>query len=293
MEVKKTRVALVQLSTNCCPQENLTSFKTEILRAIRGGAKFILTPEVTNFLTSDHQFRLANACVDDNDFFIKSAKHFCYNYNVWILIGSLVYKVGETGKCVNRSILIGPTGEIAAQYDKIHMFDVNLGPDQTFKESDYYQPGSKSVLVGTDIGTIGMTICYDLRFPSLYTKLASKGANIIVVPSAFTKFTGELHWQILLQARAIETGCFILAPAQCGLHKGTNRESYGHSMIISPQGQVISSLGSEPGICIGDINIEECLEARLKIPNLLNQRSFDLQYFPILGLKGTSKTEIN
>lgn len=258
--------------------KNLTAYLSKLNEAVSCGSKFILSPEVTNFITANHDQRLKIANSDEADIFINETKSFCLKNSIWVLIGSLVMRSQSANKCANSSILIDPKGDIKCKYDKIHMFDVDLSDKQKFKESEFYQKGDTAKLVRTEIGNIGLTVCYDVRFPNLYQQLAAKGADIITVPSAFTKFTGNLHWEILLRSRAIETGCFILAPAQTGTHgKEGSRESFGHSMIVSPWGEVLNSLGSEPGICTAEIDLSICKDFRSKIPNLQNMQDFNFE----------------
>ena len=258
--------------------QNLEEYLSKLNEALSYGSKFILSPEVTNLITTDHKQRLKIAKSLKTDVFIKETKNFCLKNSVWVLIGSLVMQSHNPKKCANSSILIDPNGEVKCKYNKIHMFDVNLSEKQRFTESEFYQQGNTAKLIKTEIANIGLTICYDVRFPNLYQELAINGANIITIPSAFTKFTGNLHWGTLLRSRAIETGCFILAPAQTGVHgnKG-NRESFGHSMIISPWGKVLNSLGAEPGICTAEIDLSICDEFRSKIPNLEKVQHFKFQ----------------
>ena len=258
--------------------KNLNEYLSKLNEAVSFGSKFILSPEVTNFITTNHEQRLKIAKTDETDIFINETKSFCLKNSVWVLIGSLVMQGHNTNKCVNSSILIDPKGDIKCKYDKIHMFDINLSENQKFTESEFYQKGDTAKLVKTEIGNIGLTVCYDVRFPNLYQQLAAKGAHIITVPSAFTKFTGNLHWEILLRSRAIETGCFILAPAQTGVHgQEGSRESFGHSMIVSPWGEVLNSLGSENGLCTAEIDLSICKDFRSKIPNLQNTQNFTLE----------------
>ena len=258
--------------------KNLTEYLSKLNEAVSCGSKFILSPEVTNFITTNHEQRLKIANSEEADIFINETKSFCLQNSVWVLIGSLVMRSQNKYKCANTSILIDPKGDIKCKYDKIHMFDVDLSDNQKFTESEFYQKGDTAKLAKTEIGNIGLTVCYDVRFPNLYQQLAGKGANIITVPSAFTKFTGNLHWEILLRSRAIETGCFILAPAQTGTHgKEGSRESFGHSMIVSPWGEVLKSLGSETGLCTAEIDLSICKDFRSKIPNLQNMQNFKLE----------------
>ena len=269
----KYLTSLIQLNTKDHVENNLHEYLSLLKESISNGSKFILSPEVTNCITTDHNKRLKIAKTLNSDIFITETKKICKDNGVWVLIGSLVMQGTQNNKCLNTSVLINPEGEIEATYDKIHMFDVSLSKKQTFKESDFYQNGEVAKLVKTSIGNIGLTICYDVRFPELYNKLALKGANILTVPSAFTKFTGKLHWETLLRARAIETGCYVLAPAQTGKHgKAGGRESFGHSMIISPWGEVLSSLKYDTGICTAEIDLSICDDFRRKIPSLANTK---------------------
>ena len=196
-------------------------------------------------------------------------------HRAWILAGSLALR-GETGKLVNRSLLFDPQGRIAARYDKIHLFDVDLSGGVSIRESATYAGGSSAPLAALPWGVLGLTICYDVRFPHLYKSLALAGADFITVPSAFTKLTGEAHWHVLLRARAIETGCFILAPAQGGLHE-CGRETYGASLAVSPWGEVIGETGREPGIVMVEVDRREVDRARRRIPALQHGRHVALQ----------------
>ena len=275
---KKILTSLIQMNSTADLDRNLEEYLSKLNEALSYGSKFILSPEVTNFITTDHEKRLKIADSLESDIFIKETKSFCLKNSVWVLIGSLVMRSQSTNKCANSSILIDPKGEIKCKYDKIHMFDVNLSEKQKFTESKFYQKGDTAKLAKTEIGNIGLTVCYDVMFPNLYRQLAASGAHIITIPSAFTKFTGNLHWEVLLRSRAIETGCFIRAPAQTGIHgqKGS-RESFGHSMIVSPWGEILNSLGSETGLCTAEIDLSICSEFRSKIPNLQNMQHFSLQ----------------
>jgi predicted amidohydrolase len=191
----------------------------------------------------------------------------------WLLVGSLAIKLPGESRLANRSYLIDSTGAIVATYDKIHMFDVNLANGETFRESRTYRPGDRAVVAATPWGTLGMTVCYDVRFPYLYRSVAHAGARLIAVPSAFTRRTGEAHWHILLRARAIETGCFVVAPAQCGDHED-GRKSYGHSLIVGPWGEVIADGGEAPGVVVAELDLAEVDKARSMIPSLTHDRSY-------------------
>ena len=193
-----------------------------------------------------------------------------------MLIGSIGLKTNDDdGRFANRSFLIGPDGGIAARYDKIHMFDVNVSETEVYRESAGYRPGAQAVLADTPLGRIGMTICYDLRFAFLYRRLAQAGAQILTVPAAFNHITGAAHWEVLLRARAIETGCYVLAPAQTGFHPetaGKGRRTYGHSLVISPWGDVLADGGTDPGLTFADIDLAEVTKARARIPSLSHDR---------------------
>ncbi len=191
----------------------------------------------------------------------------------WLLAGSLVLRA-DADKLVNRSLLIDPKGRIAARYDKIHMFDVEIPDGQSYRESRAYQGGDRAVTAELPWGRLGMTVCYDMRFSYLYRALAKAGAAFLSIPAAFTRFTGAAHWHVLLRARAIETGCYVIAPAQCGDHAG-GRETYGHSLIVAPWGEVLADGGAEPGFVIAEIDLAEVAEARRRVPALDHDRRFE------------------
>jgi deaminated glutathione amidase len=199
---------------------------------------------------------------------------------IWLLIGSLAVKTRDSdGRFANRSFLIAPDGGIAARYDKIHMFDVNVSEAEVYRESAAYRPGSQAVVAQTSFAKIGMTVCYDVRFPKLYRHLAQAGAEILTVPAAFNHVTGAAHWEMLLRARAVETGCFVLAPAQTGFHtepltQGKGRRTHGHSLTISPWGEVLADGGTDPGVTFVDLDLAEVAKARARIPSLSHDRDF-------------------
>lgn len=272
--MQNIKVGLVQLNTHQDVDVNYENYKNYLNIACEKGADFIATPEVTNLITNDHDARLKDAAFDENDRFISFAKQLAQSKHLHILIGSLAFRLENSKKCRNRSFLITPDGNVAAYYDKIHMFDVSINDDEQYKESDFYERGSKSTVNEVAFGKIGMTICYDVRFPNLYTELALRGANIITVPSAFTAYTGKKHWEVLLRARAIETGSFIIAPAQTGKHGVLDRVSHGNSMVVSPSGEVLLNLGLNPGVGVIELNLSHAEEYRQKIPNLKNIVNF-------------------
>jgi deaminated glutathione amidase len=270
------RVALVQLTVGDDPVANLAQTRAIVGDAAAGGAGFVLTPECTNGLSSnrDHQRAVFHHEADDPTLAALRAE--AASAGVWLLIGSIGLKTGDPdGRFANRSFLIRPDGVIAARYDKIHMFDVNVSETEVYRESAGYRPGGHAVLADTPFGRIGMTVCYDVRFPHLYRRLAQAGAQILTVPAAFNHITGAAHWEVLLRARAIETGCFVLAPAQTGFHPeamGKGRRTHGHSLVISPWGDVLADGGDLPGVTFADIDLAEGGRARQRIPSLDHDR---------------------
>jgi deaminated glutathione amidase len=272
------RAGLVQLTVGDDPAENLPETLALIRAAVQGGAGFVLTPECTNALSSNRARQRALFRTEDQDPTLAALRDEAARCGIWLLIGSLgVLSDDPDGRFANRSFLIGPDGSIAARYDKIHMFDVNVSDTEVYRESAGYRPGNRAVLADTPFARIGMTVCYDVRFPHLYRHLAKAGAEVITVPAAFNHITGAAHWEILLRARAIETGCYILAPAQTGFHPekdGKGRRTHGHSLIIAPWGEVLSDAGTEPGVTFADIDLAEVAKARDRVPSLSHDRDF-------------------
>lgn len=254
------------------PAENLPVILDMMREAKAGGAEFILTPEVTNCISNSrsHQREVLQHEAEDQTLAAMRAE--AKALGVWLLIGSLGLKTNDAdGRFANRSFMINPDGEFIARYDKIHMFDVAIDERETFRESAGYRPGTEAVLAETDFGNVGMTICYDLRFPQLHRKLTHAGATILTSPAAFSPVSGAAHWHVLLRARAIETGCFVLAPAQCGDHqvsRGAPRTTYGHSLVIAPWGEVLADGGTAPGVVFADLELSAIEAARGRIPTL-------------------------
>ena len=272
------RVGLVQLTSSDDPAENIPIVQAFVSDAARQGAEFILTPEVTNCVSTSRRRQEEVLRTEADDPTLASLRAQAAELSAWLMIGSLALKSdGSDPRFINRSFLISPEGEIAARYDKIHMFDVNLSDTETYRESDGYMPGGKAVLAHMGGTPLGMTICYDLRFPYLFRGLAKAGARIMAVPSAFSLETGPDHWDVLLRARAIETGSFVLAPAQCGTHsssQGRPRSTYGHSMAIDPWGRVLADGGVAPGVTMVDLRLEDVDDVRRRLPSLANERDY-------------------
>ena len=267
-------VSCLQYTSTTNELHTLEIIKPLINKAIDLGSDIIALPECATAIQGDPLNTIKLAKTQSENISLKILKEIAKTNSVHILIGSLPIKTNN--KITNRSFLIGPNGKTLYKYDKIHMFDVNLPNGESYKESNTYSPGSKAVLAKVKlqkIVKIGMTICYDLRFPNLFQDLAINGAEIITVPSAFSKNTGKLHWHTLLRARAIETGCFIIAPAQTGNHSN-GRKTYGHSLIISPWGRIIADAKKETNLINAKINLDIVKEARLAIPNLNAQRKY-------------------
>lgn len=273
------RTALVQLNVSDDPAANLRVTRDLVDRAASAGARFILTPEMTNCLSSDRRHQRAVFRHEAEDQTLAALRAAAQEHGVWLLIGSLgLLTQDEDGRFANRSFLVGPDGSVAARYDKIHMFDVDVSETEIYRESQGYRPGDQAVLCKTPFGMLGLTVCYDLRFPTLYRTLAKAGAEILTVPAAFNHITGAAHWETLIRARAIESGCFVLAPAQTGFHSeslGKGRRTHGHSLAVAPWGEVLADGGTEPGVTLVEIDLARVSEARRRVPSLWHDRSFD------------------
>ena len=243
-----------------------------IEQAADEGAKFVATPENTSLMEAKSTLLFEKAVAEEDDKALAAFRAVSASRKIWTLIGSLPIKVAAD-KLANRSFLIGPDGVVVARYDKIHMFDVDLGGGESYRESKNFRPGAQAVTAELPWGKLGMTVCYDLRFPQLYRVLAEAGASFLTVPSAFTKPTGKAHWHVLLRARAIENGAYVFAPAQEGLHE-SGRETYGHSLIVAPWGEVIAEAEEGTGFIIAEIDPAKVAEARGRVPSLQHDRAF-------------------
>jgi len=266
--------AMVQMRTGLLPEPSLAQGVTLIREAASQGANYVQTPEVTNMMQLSRRALFEHLATEEDDISLKAYRALAKELKIFLHIGSLALRFSPE-KAVNRSFLIGPDGALLASYDKIHMFDIDLPGGESYRESANYQPGETAVISDLPWGRIGLTICYDLRFPALYRALAEAGASFLTVPSAFTRKTGEAHWHVLLRARAIETGCFVFAAAQAGLHEN-KRETYGHSLIIAPWGEILVEGGVEPGAFLAKIDMSKVEAARKAVPSLQHGRRFSL-----------------
>lgn len=270
----KFRVGLIQMRSTRSPKANFDTAAALVRAARDAGADYVQTPEMTNIMELKRDTLLATVRAEEEDPMLADFRSMARELRLHLHIGSLAIKAGAE-KAANRSFLIDPRGEIAARYDKIHMFDVNLANGETYRESSTYRPGEAAVVCDVPWGRLGLTICYDLRFPALYRALAEAGASFLAIPSAFTRQTGEAHWHVLMRARAIETGCFVFAAAQGGTHEN-GRETFGHSLVVDPWGRILAEGGTEPGVIMAEIDPSEVALARGRVPSLEHGRRFEL-----------------
>ena len=268
----KFRVACIQTSSTRDVAENLATVGKLIERARADGADLICTPENVAMIEPNRALRFEKAAPEESHPALAAFREIAAKTGAWVLAGSLAVRVGGD-KLANRSFLIDAGGRVVAKYDKIHMFDVDLENGESYRESATFRSGDRAVLADTPWGLLGMTVCYDLRFPHLYRALAQAGARYITIPSAFTRPTGRAHWHVLQRARAIETGCYVFAPAQCGEH-AEGRKTYGHSLIVAPWGEVLADGGEEVGIISAEIDPAKIDEARRMVPSLQHDRPF-------------------
>ena len=266
------RAACVQLRSSDDAAENVRVASDLIREAQAKGAQFIATPENTTLMAPDAGAKLEGSFAEDADPALPAFRALAEELGIWLLVGSLAIKVSAT-KTANRSFLIDPKGAVAARYDKIHLFDVDLPSGERYQESNTVAGGDRAVTADLPWGRLGLSVCYDVRFPQLYRAMAKAGAFAFTVPSAFTETTGKAHWHVLLRARAIENGAFVIAPAQGGNH-ANGRQTYGHSLIISPWGDILAEAGSDPAVIVADIDPARSAEARARIPNLKHDRPF-------------------
>jgi predicted amidohydrolase len=268
------KVALIQMRSGLDPETNLKAVLAGIDEAKRGGADYVLTPEMTNVLEVKRERLFAKIVGDEQDATLATLREVARKLSIFIHIGSLAVKASPE-KAANRSFLIDRKGDVVARYDKIHMFDVDLANGESYRESNSYRAGELAVMADLPWGRLGLTVCYDLRFPALYRALAEAGASFLAIPSAFTKQTGEAHWHVLMRARAIENGCFVFAAAQGGKHEN-GRETFGHSLVVDPWGKIIAEGDTEPGVIFAEVDPAQVAAARGRIPSLRHGRRFEL-----------------
>jgi predicted amidohydrolase len=280
------RVGLVQMCTGRDVEKNLTDASALIREAARQGAQYVQTPEITTLMEMERARLFAAVRPEEGNPAIAHFRALARELGIWLHVGSMGILVGN-GKVANRSFLIAPGGEIEARCDKIHMFDVELPGGESYRESKNYQAGDAAVLAELPWGTLGLSVCYDLRFPHLYRSLAKAGADFLAIPSAFTRQTGEAHWHVLVRARAIENGCFVLAAAQAGKHE-CGRETYGHSLIVSPWGEILAEAGVHPSVIVADVKSSDVRAARQRIPSLQHDRPFQITHASAMRAKAAS-----
>jgi deaminated glutathione amidase len=271
-------VGCVQVNPSDDRQVGIEQAEKAVRTAVNRGASLVVLPEYVTFLHASGNVMRSNALREEDDPALSRFRLLAKQEKVWLLVGSLALAT-DGGKLVNRSFLISASGIVVSRYDKIHMFDATLPGGRTIRESSSYEPGTNAVVADTPWAKLGMSICYDVRFPALYRALAQSGAHILLVPAAFTKATGELHWKALLQARAIENGAYVVAAATCGTHPG-GHQTYGHAMIIDPNGKVIAEAGDEPEVIYATINVSEVESVRTRMPSLKHDRAFEMQPSP-------------
>lgn len=270
----KFRAGLIQMRSGRVPQANIDAAVKLIGEAKENGADYVLTPEMTNIMELGREKLFAAIVDEEHDTSLAALRELARKLSLYVHIGSLAIKASPD-KAANRSFLIDPKGDILARYDKIHMFDVDLAGGESYRESRNFRPGESAFVADLPWARFGLTVCYDLRFPSLYRALAEAGASVLTIPSAFTRQTGEAHWHVLIRARAIENGCFVLAAAQGGTHEN-GRETFGHSLAVDPWGRVLAEGGTEPGVIMAEIDPAEVSAARAKVPSLQHGRRFEI-----------------
>lgn len=271
------RAGLVQLTSGDDPTANVSVTEAFVREAAEGGAELVVTPECTNLMSFSRARQQEVLVREDEDPTLARLREVAAQTGIHLLIGSLGLKGSADERFVNRSFLIGPSGDVLARYDKIHMFDVDLADGESYRESSAFRPGEAAMTAQAGEARLGLSICYDLRFSALYRALAQAGAQILTIPAAFTVPTGKAHWHVLMRARAIETGCFVLAAAQTGTHAasaGPRRSTYGHSLAVGPWGEVLADGGGEPGVTLVDLDLDAVEKARSMVPALRHDRPF-------------------
>jgi predicted amidohydrolase len=274
MAATKFKAAMIQMRSGLNPAANVDAAAKLISQAASDGAGYVQTPEMTNILAANGQQLFAAVNEEASDASLSAFRELARKLGIYVHVGSLAIKL-SADRAANRGFLIEPHGDVIARYDKIHMFDVDLARGESYRESNRYRPGELAVAADLPWGRLGLTICYDLRFPALYRALAEAGAGMLAIPSAFTKQTGEAHWHVLNRARAIENGCFVFAAAQGGVHEH-GRATFGHSLIVDPWGRILAEGDTEPGVVMAEIDPADVAAARAKIPSLQHGRRFEV-----------------
>jgi len=268
------KIALFQSQTGIDPAANAAQLADAVRQTAEGGAAMLFTPEMSGLLDRDAERAAKNVRLEENDEVLAAVRDAAHKHGVWVHIGSLAVRT-EGRQLANRAFVIDPRGEIRARYDKIHLFDVDLPTGESWRESNVYRHGQEAVIVdGTPVGKLGLTICYDLRFPALFARLAEANADVIAVPAAFTVLTGKAHWEVLLRARAIEAGLFIVAAAQSGHHED-GRNTYGHSLVVDPWGEVLLDMEDGPGVAFAEIELSRITDVRSRVPALSHRRPIE------------------
>ena len=266
------RVAVLQMTSGIDPAANARALVAGLEEAAAGGAAIAFTPEMTGLLDRDRKRAATTIVGEVDDIVLAATREAAARLGLWVQLGSLALRPGgDETRYVNRGFLIDDTGAIRARYDKLHLFDVDLATGESWRESAAYAPGAGAVVAETPAGKLGLSICYDMRFPDLYRALSDAGAEILAVPAAFTVSTGQAHWHILLRARAIEAGCFVIAAAQVGTHED-GRATYGHALVIDPWGEVLLDMGDAPGVGFAEIDLDRLRDIRARIPALQHRR---------------------
>lgn len=271
------KIALLQMTSGIVPTLNAQTIVSAAAEAKHCGATMMFTPEMSGLIDRNRTRGRTSVRDEGDDVVLKATRAAAAEHGLWIAIGSLAISgARDDGRLVNRSFLIDANGEIVARYDKIHLFDVDLPTGESWRESAAYAPGDCAVLADTPVGSTGLTICYDLRFPALYAALTEAGATVLTVPAAFTVPTGQAHWHLLLRARAVEAGAFVIAAAQTGLHED-GRDTFGHSLVVDPWGNILLDMGTEPGLGFCDLDLDDVEKVRSRIPVIAHRRAIKLK----------------
>ncbi|MBK8860353.1 MAG: carbon-nitrogen hydrolase family protein [Sphingomonadales bacterium] len=265
------RIALAQMQSGIDPRANTMALVEAIEAAAKGGAAMLFTPEMSGLLDRNRGRAGAHIVPEDQDIVLADVRKAAADYGIWVSLGSLALQGGSGGRLVNRSFLIDATGAVRARYDKIHLFDVDLPTGESWRESAAYAPGKEAVVADAPVGRLGLSICYDLRFPALYAAMSAAGATILSIPAAFTVPTGKAHWHVLMRARAIENAAWVVSAAQVGTHED-GRTTYGHSLVVDPWGEIVLDMGEQVGVGFAELGLSRCDEVRVQIPVLSHRR---------------------